>query len=640
MGVLAACVTALASCQREAVPEPVNALSEEDPATRTSMTIGSNNSVSFQWEDSDKLKVRQVFHKNGSNHTEVKESNAPVWNASGNYYSLSAPFTVQSSYPDTYFNGYRYLYQGFYPSSQVSQSGSSVYLTLPAQQTPRSETLYDASADLVMSPAVYSMGQRTSLNNKPVNGISFNRLSAVAVMHVSGSPSVLSGTGGAVRYVEFIASQPLAGTYKFTVGNPDTPQLQSSSTSSTIKVDFSGITTNRNNFTVCFCCLPATCSSYTVRIVTTKGTYYKSFTTTQTFTQGQARFFTVNMSDAQMVSTTVRLMTYNVAAFRLYDQHTVRHQIYRDNQHWWKRDGGPFVLYDNNDFRQNRRDNRGDSIITHAARVINTQFNAGIPTLIGLNELDCHLRRKLSNSANVRHKTGTNSYTTVTISKDSVVDRYFELKQLKEKLVPISGHTWGYYFAKARTFGSEPNHTVGNGELKKAYGNGILTSKTSDSYPFTFHNLGNGNGDGEEDRCVAVLETEDCVFASVHMGGVGDGDRLNVIANQIAVMNAWFSDHYAGCHKPVFVCGDFNAFPDEIGNLMNSNWTLLTRTDINTHSNGCLDYIFCYKHAAPARALSSTVIQSVSTSIAPYGVSAISDHLPMTALVECYPVAD
>ena len=66
---------------------------------------------------------------------------------------------------------------------------------------------------------------------------------------------------------------------------------------------------------------------------------------------------------------------------------------------------------------------------------------------------------------------------------------------------------------------------------------------------------------------------------------------------------------------------------------MYSHWKLLSVTNEATHRTNCLDYIFCFKYAKPAYATESHVVKTASTTSAPYGISALSDHLPIVATV-------
>ena len=149
-----------------------------------------------------------------------------------------------------------------------------------------------------------------------------------------------------------------------------------------------------------------------------------------------------------------------------------------------------------------------------------------------------------------------------------------------------------------------------------AYGNGVLSQE-----PVLAHfSIPLPQGDGSEPRSVAVIETASCVFASVHL----DYKSKAAAQEQARVLNAWFSEHYAGCDKPVFLCGDMNALPDSpvIFELCKS-WYPLSGIDTPTHADKCIDYIFAFRDAAPVKVLSSQVLTDIR----------LSDHYPLRVRV-------
>lgn len=154
-----------------------------------------------------------------------------------------------------------------------------------------------------------------------------------------------------------------------------------------------------------------------------------------------------------------------------------------------------------------------------------------------------------------------------------------------------------------------------------AYGNGVLSKEPI----LAAYTVALPVADGAEPRSMAVVETADCVFASVHLDHVGREARLE----QAGYINEWFGSRYAGSTKPVFIGGDFNSRPEsEVIGLMKKHWKQLSGTDF-THSSdnphGCIDYIFAYKDAAPIRVLSASVVTSAGL---------LSDHFPVKVTVE------
>ena len=198
-------------------------------------------------------------------------------------------------------------------------------------------------------------------------------------------------------------------------------------------------------------------------------------------------------------------------------------------------------------------------------------------SLVALNELD---------SCNRRHAT-------------------YQLKELAETL-----GGWSYQFASAFPYAGG------------AYGNGVV----SRDQVISRYKVHLPKSDGSEPRSIAVVETDRCVFASVHLDYVGERSQLD----QVAALNDWFKAVYAGAKKPVFLCGDFNAEPgSEAIQLMRQGWTQLSGVD-NTYSTKnprkCIDYVFAYKDAAPVEVVSSEVLTS--------GTETLSDHFPVKVVVK------
>ena len=199
-------------------------------------------------------------------------------------------------------------------------------------------------------------------------------------------------------------------------------------------------------------------------------------------------------------------------------------------------------------------------------------------TLVALNELD---------SCNTRHN----------------------VNQVQE-LAQALGQGWGYLFARAIPYRGG------------AYGDGVISAK-----PITNrYRIALPQGDGAEARCVAVAETEDCVFASTHLDHVSNAAALE----QIRHINEWFSVVYGGCSKPVFLCGDFNVTPDsDVIALAKKSWTLLSGTGVTFSTKNpsiCIDYIFAFKDAAPVEVQNYSVLQD--------GTENLSDHFPILITVK------
>lgn len=169
---------------------------------------------------------------------------------------------------------------------------------------------------------------------------------------------------------------------------------------------------------------------------------------------------------------------------------------------------------------------------------------------------------------------------------------------------------WSYQFASAFPY-------AGGG-----YGNGVVTSRpVDDGYRILLP-----KGDGSEQRSVAVVETAECVFASVHLDHKGQ----TAAYEQMKVVNEWFTSRYSGSKKPVFLCGDFNVTPEsEVIELAKTCWTQLSGVDY-THSTTrprhCIDFVFALTAAAPVQVVSSVVLTE--------GTAELSDHFPVKVTVE------
>lgn len=153
-----------------------------------------------------------------------------------------------------------------------------------------------------------------------------------------------------------------------------------------------------------------------------------------------------------------------------------------------------------------------------------------------------------------------------------------------------------------------------------AYGNGVVSRKPV----LKRHTLPLPQLDGYEPRSVAVVETDDLVFASVHL------DVRDAKIQQAAVINDWFTEHYADSRKPVLLCGDMNSRPDSPAiTELEKCWTRLSDTE-DTYSteapHGCIDYIFSLKGAAPVQVVSSRVLTE--------GTARLSDHFPVQVTIK------
>ena len=174
--------------------------------------------------------------------------------------------------------------------------------------------------------------------------------------------------------------------------------------------------------------------------------------------------------------------------------------------------------------------------------------------------------------------------------------------QLEELAKALGG--WDFHFASAFPF------------AEGAYGNGVVSRE-----PITArYNIALPRFDGSEPRSCAVIETNECVFASVHL----DYRGVSASLEQARVLNDWFCRHYSGCAKPVLLCGDMNSTPESatIAELL-QYWTPLSGTEATYPSSQpalCIDYIMALKSAAQVKVCSAKVCTAAGDA---------SDHLPV-----------
>ena len=134
--------------------------------------------------------------------------------------------------------------------------------------------------------------------------------------------------------------------------------------------------------------------------------------------------------------------------------------------------------------------------------------------------------------------------------------------------------------------------------------------------------------DGHEPRAVAVVEYKDFVLCSTHLDLT-----LESQLGQIEVLNHYMDSVYADCGKPVFLGGDFNAFPDsEPIALMQKTWELLTPVTNSFPSHApdrCIDYIFVRAHGKKVSVEAAEIPVALQTA----DVATATDHLPVVLTV-------
>lgn len=134
--------------------------------------------------------------------------------------------------------------------------------------------------------------------------------------------------------------------------------------------------------------------------------------------------------------------------------------------------------------------------------------------------------------------------------------------------------------------------------------------------------------DGREPRAVAVVEYKDFVLCSTHLDLT-----LEAQLGQIKVLNHYVDSVYADCGKPVFLGGDFNAFPDsEPIVLMQKSWELLTPVTNSFPSHApdrCIDYVFVRPNGKKVSVETAEIPVALQTA----DVATATDHLPVVLTV-------
>lgn len=197
---------------------------------------------------------------------------------------------------------------------------------------------------------------------------------------------------------------------------------------------------------------------------------------------------------------------------------------------------------------------------------------------------------------------------------DSCTSRTGNIFQIKEFAKEMG--EWRYLFSPAIPY------------LGGSYGDGIAAAprfKIQRVLSFKLPQAG-----GAETRALAVTEYSGFVFAATHLDHVSDSARVV----QAKTINDWLINEYSASPKPVFLCGDLNAEPDDVPvKVFDSGWIRLspaapTHTAVNPRT--CIDYVFVMKNSAVCRLLDSKVCDSFAAG----DVKAASDHLPVLVKVE------
>lgn len=200
-----------------------------------------------------------------------------------------------------------------------------------------------------------------------------------------------------------------------------------------------------------------------------------------------------------------------------------------------------------------------------------------------------------------------------------------------DALVSRSTNNWYYRYFGTVSYNGGNDGYVGNGILSKMRvikKDGKDCCKRVSLALDTPIYVDQSTGHVEANRGLLIIETEDCVFASTHLGLT-----KAAMEKQVEKINAHFVNYYSDCDKPVFLCGDFNATPTQMKTLMpEKDWQRISKTDIITKNPNCIDYILCWKgnkKAPVVKCTESYVIKDKKD-----GKYLMSDHYPVCAKVE------
>ena len=192
---------------------------------------------------------------------------------------------------------------------------------------------------------------------------------------------------------------------------------------------------------------------------------------------------------------------------------------------------------------------------------------------------------------------------------DSCAARTGNVYQLDELAGALGD--WNYHFSRAIP------HDGG------AYGVGIVSKKKYrilDSWSLSLD-----RGKGAEQRVLNVVEYPKFVLATTHLDHKSDAAQLA----QAKMVTTALSGRYAGTHKVVILCGDFNAKPNsKTIKELKKNWTIVSNqgdTYSSTKPKQCIDYIMVLDNNSSYN-LRST---AVATKFDKGDVTVASDHLPV-----------
>lgn len=301
LGIAAAAVVSLVSCQKESSKTPqenrmVDIVINAGPDAMTKTVLQGDGSV--LWGEGEKLIVLQTVDSN----TSAAVSSDGVTNDGGQTMTFGVSFEENTEATS-------FTYNAVYPASAWTAVGddentnaTALRTIFPATQKPTASS-FDAAADLLIAKTQTVDEQPTSLS------LSFQRMVAVGKMTINNLASesnvkeiVFTAMSG-----EETASQPiLAGRNRFNL-NEGTAEYGYNSPVNAITLDYAGQTIAANGMTAYFTSCPFELGegdSFKVAVTTEDGKIYsKTITLTAgkslAFKAGRASKFSVSMVGAE-----------------------------------------------------------------------------------------------------------------------------------------------------------------------------------------------------------------------------------------------------------------------------------------------------------------------------------------------------
>ena len=140
-------------------------------------------------------------------------------------------------------------------------------------------------------------------------------------------------------------------------------------------------------------------------------------------------------------------------------------------------------------------------------------------------------------------------------------------------------------------------------------------------------------GSGSEPRCCVAVETQNAVFASVHLDHKSSDAALAGAKKITSVLRKLYSKS----EKPVILCGDFNSLPESATvKYMSKKWIAVSAANEPSYpccaekdATDCIDYVWVLKNKAHFASFDSEVASDIPWR----SVRSASDHYPLAATI-------